>query len=100
VYRLDTFDGFKEIRIEPGTQPGQVSTLKGLGVKKLHGTGRGDLLVTVNITVPTNLTDSQKALLAAFSTERGEEQPPLPQPDPKPGLFTPRASRAKKKRQR
>lgn len=52
------------VTIKPGTQPGTVLKLKGLGLAV--GDKTGDLLVTVNIAVPTNLTDRQKELLQEF----------------------------------
>jgi molecular chaperone DnaJ len=98
AYRLDTLDGLRVIRVEPGTQPGFVAKLKGLGVGKLHGSGRGDLLVTINVVVPSDLTPRQVELLQHFSADRGEEQPPLPEPEVRPGLFGPRTSRSKKRK--
>lgn len=52
------------VTIKPGTQPGTVLKLKGLGLAV--GETAGDLYVTVNLTVPTTLTDRQKELLQEF----------------------------------
>ncbi len=52
------------VTIKPGTQPGTVLKLKGLGLAIDDNTG--DLFVTVNVTVPTDLTDRQKELLEEF----------------------------------
>ncbi len=51
------------VTIKPGTQPGTILRLKGLGL------GGGDLKVRVNVVVPTNLTDRQKELLKEFESE-------------------------------
>jgi molecular chaperone DnaJ len=79
-YRLNTLDGLRQVHIEPGTQPGAVITLPGLGFGHLRGTGRGDLLVTVRVVVPTSLTENQRTMLQQFQAERGEELPPLAKP--------------------
>ena len=49
-----------------GTQPGQVFCIKGEGVTRLRGNGRGDLYVTVVVEIPQKLTDKQKDLLRQF----------------------------------
>jgi len=73
--KLDTFDGMKDLVIKPGTQPGDVITLKSLGVTHLRGTGRGDLLVHATIQTPTKLTAAQEDLLRQLAVLRGEERP-------------------------
>jgi len=50
------------VNIKPGTQPGTILRLKGLGL------GGGDLKVRINVVVPTNLTDRQKELLKEFES--------------------------------
>jgi molecular chaperone DnaJ len=70
---LETLDGPQEIHIKPGTQPGEVITLKGLGVNHLRDNGRGDLKVTIRVIVPNNLTEPQIQLLREFETARGDE---------------------------
>jgi len=80
TYLMDTFDGVQEIHIPAGTQSGDVVTLAGLGVGRLRGNGRGDLKVTVQVIIPRDLTDSQRALLQQFAADRGEERPPLAKP--------------------
>jgi len=73
--KLDTFDGMKDLEIKPGTQPGDVITLKSLGVTHLRGTGRGDLLVHATIQTPTRLTAAQEDLMRQLAVLRGEERP-------------------------
>lgn len=60
---VPTIDGKVKLTIPPGTQPGTSFRLKGDGVPRLHGTGRGDQFVTVNIEVPKKLNPRQKELL-------------------------------------
>ncbi len=75
VLSLDTLDGPQDVDLRPGTQPGQVVTLRGLGVGHLHGSGRGDLHVHVDVQVPTGLDEQQQELLRQLAALRGEERP-------------------------
>lgn len=59
--------------------------LKGLGVPKIRGRGRGDLYVHVQVDTPTGLDDAQRELLAALAEARGEELGHAPQGE---GLFS------------
>jgi molecular chaperone DnaJ len=56
-------------RILPGTQSGSVFTLKGQGVPRLDGRGRGSLVAVVQVDVPTVLSDRAKALLHELEVE-------------------------------
>src|SRR5699024_11499861 len=47
VLELETLDGVEQVDIRPGTQPGEVVTLRDLGVGHLRGGGRGDLHVQI-----------------------------------------------------
>ena len=63
------------IRIPPGTPGGRIFRVRDRGVK--NSKGRGDLLVTVQITVPESVTDEEREALEAFraasaDAERGE----------------------------
>ncbi len=66
------------LKIPAGTQSGRVFVLRGKGVPRLHGGGRGDLLVRAAVIVPTELTDEQRALLLelaeSFGTEVSDEE--------------------------
>ena len=50
------------LKIEPGTQSGQVYNLKGEGIARLRGSGKGDLLVQVVIRTPKKMSAEQEAL--------------------------------------
>ncbi len=60
--RLSTLDGKIDLKIPAGTQAGKIFKIVGKGVKHLHGSGSGDLLVKVNILTPTRLSSEQKEL--------------------------------------
>jgi molecular chaperone DnaJ len=66
---LPAIEGKAELRIHPGTQPGQILRVKGRGMPKMGGYGKGDLRVRVNVSVPKVLTQHQKALLEELSKE-------------------------------
>ncbi len=72
---VDTFDGPAEIDVEEGTQPGSTVTLPEHGVTHLRGGGRGDLVVHLDVRVPTRLTETQRELLAQLAEDRGESRP-------------------------
>jgi molecular chaperone DnaJ len=72
---LDSLDGERALDIGAGTQSGEVMTLRGLGVTHLRGTGRGDLVVHVEVKTPRGLDDEQRALLSQLAVLRGEERP-------------------------
>jgi molecular chaperone DnaJ len=75
---VPTIDGSTvTMTIKPGTQSGSRHRVKGRGitVSNKSGTRSGDLIVTVEVQVPTSLTDEQRAAiqqLAAASTVTAE----------------------------
>ena len=63
--QFDTIDGKTlEVTINPGTQHGQTLAVQGYGMPNINNAYmKGRLLLNINITVPTNLTESQKELI-------------------------------------
>ena len=57
------------VDIPPGTQPGDVITLKGRGAPRVDGRGRGALHIQVQVEVPRALTARAKSLLAELEEE-------------------------------
>jgi molecular chaperone DnaJ len=82
---FDTLDDTRDLAIAAGTHTGEVIPLKGLGVPKLRGRGRGDLLIHVEVDTPTDLDDRQRELLAALAMARGEDLGNAPHAD---GIFS------------
>ncbi len=70
---VETLEGTEELIIPPGTQPGHVFKLKGRGVPALRGRGRGDLLVRVDVEVPSHLSAEEDELLRSLAGLRGED---------------------------
>ncbi|MBU0683317.1 MAG: molecular chaperone DnaJ [Candidatus Omnitrophica bacterium] len=52
--------------ISPGTQSGYVFRLKGKGITRLDGRGKGDQLVRVDVEIPKNLNARQRNMLKQF----------------------------------
>ena len=59
------------ISLPAGTQPGAVITVKGQGVPRLDGRGRGSLVVVVQVDVPKALSARARQLLAELDAELG-----------------------------
>ncbi|MGA8988149.1 molecular chaperone DnaJ [Aeromicrobium sp.] len=64
-----------ELDVTPGTQSGDTLTIKGHGVPRLRGPGRGDLKVQVVVETPERLDEEQRALLEQLAQLRDEERP-------------------------
>ena len=60
--RVPTMDGAVTLRVPPGTPSGRTLRVRGRGVPRRDG-GLGDLLVTIDVDVPTTLSpEARKAL--------------------------------------
>jgi molecular chaperone DnaJ len=69
---FETLDGTEELNLPAGTQSGREVRLKGRGVPHLQSRGRGDLIVTVVVDTPEDLTKEQEELLRRLAQLRGE----------------------------
>jgi molecular chaperone DnaJ len=58
-----TLEGMTSVEVPPGTQPGEVLTLRGEGMPGLHRGRRGDLRMVVNVIIPRRLSEEQRELL-------------------------------------
>ena len=58
--------------IPEGTQTGTSFTVKGKGIPDINSKRKGDLIITVLVETPKNLTAEQKKLIAEFSKSLGE----------------------------
>ena len=60
---VDTLNGKVKLKVKPETQNGTKVRLKGKGFPVYKEEGKfGDLIVTYNVTIPSNLTEHQKEL--------------------------------------
>lgn len=73
---VPTVDGPTALKVPAGTQSGRVLRLRGKGVPHLRDRGRGDQLVRIMVTIPTNLSDKQRKLLKELGETFGEGATP------------------------
>jgi curved DNA-binding protein len=66
---VPTLEGPKRIKIPPGTQSNSRIRMKGYGLPRLQGGGKGDEYVRVLIRYPKNLNERQKKLLEQLKGE-------------------------------
>ena len=62
-----------EMVIPAGTQTGKVFRKRGLGIPRLQRSGRGDMLVSVQVVTPTRLTEEQEGLLRELAKSFDED---------------------------
>ncbi len=67
--KIPTLEGSEKLKIQPGTQANSILRLKGKGLPRYGGSGRGDQLVKIEAKVPTKLNDRQKSLLRELAKE-------------------------------
>jgi molecular chaperone DnaJ len=58
---VPTLEGRKTLKVPPGTRPGTVQRLRGLGPKRFGKPGRGDIHYKFTLDLPASLTDEQSA---------------------------------------
>jgi curved DNA-binding protein len=65
---VDTLDGKKfNVKVPAGTQAGTVLSLSGQGVPNIRSGVRGNLLITVNVLIPTNLSADDLGVVRGLS---------------------------------
>jgi molecular chaperone DnaJ len=78
--QVPTPDGSVTVKVKPGTTDGTLLRVKGKGVPRLKGSGRGDLLARVKLTVPKKLTKKEREAVEALQKVSRE--------NPREGLVT------------
>jgi len=63
---VPTLDGQVTVRVPPGTPSGRVLRVRGRGVPR-RGSGAGDLLVTIEVEVPKELTPEARKAMEEFA---------------------------------
>jgi len=72
---LEGHDQTVAIDVPAGTQSGETIVVRGYGVPRLRGSGRGDLTVQVVVETPRDLDPDQRELLERLAEARGERHP-------------------------
>jgi molecular chaperone DnaJ len=65
-------DGPIDISVPAGSQTGEVFSIRDGGIPRLRGRGRGELLLTLIVDTPTELTDEEEAMLRSLAELRGD----------------------------
>lgn len=73
VVEVPTLEGTEKVKISPGTQNGTVLRLRGKGIVDVHGRGRGDQRIEIQVEVPTKLTERQRQLLEELAESMGQK---------------------------
>ena len=60
---VPTLDGKTTLKIPAGTQNGKTLRIKGKGVPRFHGRGKGDQLVIIRVVTPQSMNANQRRLL-------------------------------------
>jgi molecular chaperone DnaJ len=63
------------VQLPAGTQSGTMFTLRGEGIPRLDGRGRGSLGILVQVAIPTVLTDRARELFESLDAELSETSP-------------------------
>ena len=74
---IPTPEGPVSLKVPSGTESGKLLRVKGRGVPHLKGSGRGDLLARVKVTIPKKLTKAERDALEGYqkvSRENPREQ--------------------------
>jgi molecular chaperone DnaJ len=74
--QVPTLEGTTTVKVHPGTQVGETIRVKGKGMPRFRGYGKGDLLVRVGIAVPEKVNSRQRELLEQLAKELGEPVQP------------------------
>ena len=71
---IPTLNGNAQMKVPPGTQSGTIFRLRGKGMPRLRGYGRGDQHVRVNVKTPKKLTKEQKVLFERLAELEGQSR--------------------------
>ena len=66
---VPTLDGEETLKIPPATQPGKILRMKGKGVPRIDGRGRGALHIIVQVDVPKRVSAKARSLLQELQKE-------------------------------
>jgi len=67
--KAPTLEGQMDLTIPPGVQPNQALRVRGRGLIKQNGDGVGDMYIRVKVTLPTQISETQRQLLEQFRLE-------------------------------
>lgn len=71
--KVPTVDGIVRYEVPAGTQPGTVFRLKGKGITRVNGHGRGDQYVNVIVDIPKVINEKQKEAIYRYMQVSGDK---------------------------
>lgn len=71
--KVPSHEGEREIDLPPGTQPGTRYALRGHGLPGANGGPPGDLVIAVEVIVPTDLSEEQRQLAERLAESLGPQ---------------------------
>ena len=75
---VPTLEGKTAVKLPPGTQPDAALRLRGKGLPRFRGQGRGDLFIRLRVQVPEKLSREEKELyerLRSLATKPSKGRP-------------------------
>lgn len=69
---FDHLDGAIDVAVPEGVQSGETLTIKGRGMPRMDGRGRGDLRLSVQVVTPKDLSPKGQKLMQELAEELGE----------------------------
>jgi molecular chaperone DnaJ len=72
--KIDSLDGLLDVKVPHGTQPGEILRLRGKGLVKFGGYGRGDLNLRLSVHVPEHPGKAEKALYRQLQAQGGSRK--------------------------
>jgi molecular chaperone DnaJ len=70
---VPTPDGPVSLKVPSGTEDGKLLRIKGRGAPRLKGSGRGNLIARVHVTVPKKLSKAEKEAIEKLQEVSGED---------------------------
>ena len=71
--QVPTLNGNVKYNIPEGTQTGTTFRLREQGIQRLNASGKGDMLVRVNVQIPKRLSDEQRELVRKLAQSLGDK---------------------------
>jgi molecular chaperone DnaJ len=71
---VPTLDGKVSMKVRPGTSSGQVQRVRGRGIQR-HDGRQGDMLVTIQVAVPSKLDGAAEDALRAYADATADQDP-------------------------
>ncbi|KDP90237.1 MULTISPECIES: molecular chaperone DnaJ [Clavibacter] len=74
---IEALDGDVDLELRPGIQSAEIITVRGRGVTKLRGSGRGDLKIGIQVVTPQRLDHKERDLIQQFARRNKAPAPHL-----------------------